>query len=118
MDYKQQIFKAIENFQDVSDIDVQKKAYQDLSMLLKSIMKKEEKIHVEFNIPDKEIHMALHDEFARDLFSFEDQYFTESGITPANVLKISEYINLWIEIHEDKYDNFIDSFIRISEFAA
>jgi len=117
MNYKEKILDEVEKFQK-EDHDNKADSFNDLSMLIKSILKKEEDRLVEFNVPDAQIHTALHDEFVRDLASFADQYFQNYKIEKEIVKKICNFIYLWIDDHIKYQDNFADAYIRTIKFTA
>lgn len=94
-------------------------AFNELTLTLKVIMKKEEKLYASIDLPDLDIHIAIHNEFARDLESLREQYYKKANRTTKQKMQLTiDYIEEWIVSHEAYFDSFANSFIRITDFVS
>ncbi len=118
MDCKNETYKKLDNLQKTSTEQDKLKLFEELLLFLRAVLFDEEQEHSKVNLPDKDVHRAVHAEFLLSLFSFKDQFFTNSHITKENVSKTCQYVCDWIIVHEKEHDSFADSYKRISEFIA
>lgn len=115
MDYKQDVLREIDRFQQANSAD----QFEHMSLFIKNVFKQEEEKLVEYDVPDLDIHKSTHQELVRSLESFKDQFLKKKDKAPEDkVVMFSGFVRLWIEDHEDDIDSLSEPFIRISQWTA
>ncbi len=97
-----------------------KKAEIDEALLtIKSAFRKEERGFVRHNMPtlDIDTHTASHNEFERTVNVFMDEADGLESLPDAKCLELENYMKAWVDYHEEQFDNFAQSFIRLREFS-
>lgn len=111
------ILRAIAELKKETDFDLQKEIFEYLELDIKVFFKQEEKLHAEYEVPDRSMHMKLHHEFVRSMTSFNYQYFlTTIGRTEDVFLTMMEFMALWLKKHRSSMDEIVNSFMRTMDF--
>lgn len=89
-------------------------------LVIKSILRKEEKLFLKHGFPeiDTSVHTASHNELERSLNLFMDDVDETCVLDDSKFEELEEFLKSWIKYHEQTFDEYAESFIRLSEYAA
>jgi hemerythrin len=107
------VFNQLNNFK----IKKSQEAFQDLTLTIKILFRKEEKVYKSYNHPDYTEHEKVHKEFERGLASFEQSWFMDKPRRKdVQIRDITDYIEQWTELHEKIDDTSMKPYMRITDF--
>jgi len=107
--------EAIDNLTESFMSSGKQTAFDKLFLYIKMMFRKEEEEYREHGHPDLGVHIALHKEFERFLFFFNQKFFIERS-KAIDLTETCLYIKNWTVLHNECYDEFMMPYIKINKF--